>query len=80
MFKGPLRYAAILAFGIALILTGIGGWSNMLGKALVITTTSSGGVAECSGSNRAVITEQHAWNDGLFMMMVAIFLLLLSMV
>jgi hypothetical protein len=61
MFKGPLRYAAILAFGIALILTGIGGWSNMIGKALVIT-------------------EQHAWNDGLFMMMVAIFLLLLSMV
>jgi hypothetical protein len=61
MFKKPLRYAAILAFVIALILTGIGGWSNMLGKALVIT-------------------EQHAWNDGLFMMMVAIFLLLLSLV
>jgi hypothetical protein len=61
MFKGPLRYAAILAFLLALILTGIGGWSNMIGKALVIT-------------------EQHAWNDGLFMMMVAIFLLLLSMI
>ncbi len=61
MFKKPLRYAAILAFVIALVLTGIGGWSNMLGKALVIT-------------------EQHAWNDGLFMMMVAIFLLLLSLV
>jgi hypothetical protein len=27
-----------------------------------------------------VITEQHAWNDGLFLMMVAIFLLLLSFV
>jgi hypothetical protein len=60
-WKGTLRYAAILAFVIALVLTGIGGWSNMLGKALVIT-------------------EQHAWNDGLFMMMVAIFLLLLSLV
>ncbi len=60
-WKGTLRYAAILAFIIALVLTGIGGWSNMLGKALVIT-------------------EQHAWNDGLFMMMVAIFLLLLSLV
>ena len=59
MFKKPLRYAAIVAFVLALVLTGIGGWSNMLGKALVIT-------------------EQHAWNDGLFMMMVAIFLLLLS--
>lgn len=61
MFKGPLRYAALFAFLLALVLTGIGGWSNMIGKALVIT-------------------EQHAWNDGLFMMMVAIFLLLLSMV
>jgi hypothetical protein len=60
-WKGTLRYAAILAFVIALVLTGIGGWSNMIGKALVIT-------------------EQHAWNDGLFMMMVAIFLLLLSLV
>ena len=61
MYKRNLRYAAILAFVLALVLTGIGGWSNMLGKALVIT-------------------EQHAWNDGLFMMMVAIFLLLLSLV
>ena len=61
MFKGPLRYAALFAFGIALVLTGIGGWSNMIGKALVIT-------------------EQHAWNDGMFMMMVAIFLLLLTFV
>ncbi len=60
-WKGTLRYAAIVAFLLALLLTGIGGWSNMLGKALVIT-------------------EQHAWNDGLFMMMVAIFLLLLSLV
>lgn len=61
MFNKQLRYAAIAAFVLALILTGIGGWSNMLGRALVIT-------------------EQHAWNDGLFMMMVAIFLLLLSIV
>ena len=61
MFNKPLRYAAIVAFVVALVLTGIGGWSNMLGKALVIT-------------------EQHACNDGLFMMMVAIFLLLLSLV
>jgi hypothetical protein len=60
-WKSNLRYAAIVAFVVALVLTGIGGWSNMLGKALVIT-------------------EQHAWNDGLFMMMVAIFLLLLSVV
>lgn len=61
MFQKQLRYAALTAFLVAIVLTGIGGWSNMLGKALVIT-------------------EQHAWNDGLFMMMVAIFLLLLSIV
>ena len=61
MFNKQLRYAAIAAFVLALILTGIGGWSNILGRALVIT-------------------EQHAWNDGLFMMMAAIFLLLLSIV
>lgn len=78
MYKQQLRYAAVLAFFIALVLTGLGGWSNMLGKALVITTTSSGSVAERSAPGRAVITEQHAWNDGLFMMMAAIFLLLLS--
>ncbi len=57
--KASLRYAAIAAFVLALVFTGIGGWSNMIGKALVIT-------------------EQHLWNDGLFLMMVAIFLLLLS--
>lgn len=59
MYGRQLRYAAILAFFLALVLTGLGGFSNMIGKALVIT-------------------EEHAWNDGLFMMMVAIFLLLLS--
>jgi hypothetical protein len=61
MYKTQLRYAAILAFVLAFIFTGIGGWSNMLGRAFVIT-------------------EQHAWNDGLFMMLVAIFLLFLSSV
>jgi hypothetical protein len=61
MYAKQLRYAALLAFFMALLFTGIGGWSNMIGKALVIT-------------------EEHAWNDGIFMMMVAIFLLLLSFV
>lgn len=59
MFNKQLRYASLVAFALALVLTAIGGWSNMIGRAFVIT-------------------EQHAWNDGLFMMMVAIFLLLLS--
>lgn len=61
MYNKPLRYAAIAAFLVALVLTGIGGWSNMIGRALVIT-------------------EKHAWNDGLFMMLAAIFLLLLSFI
>lgn len=52
-------WGAFAAFGLALILTGVGGWSNMMGKPIVIT-------------------EQHAWNDGLFLMLVAIFLLILS--
>ena len=59
--KGTLRYAAVIAFLMSLVLTGIGGVSNMLGRAIVFT-------------------EQHAWNDGLFLMMAAIFLLLFSMV
>lgn len=60
MYKQQLRYAALVAFVIALISTGIGGWSNMTGTSFRIT-------------------EQHAWNDGLFMMLVAIFLVLVSM-
>lgn len=59
MWKAQLQFLAMLAFGLALVLTGIGGWFNMLGRSFIIT-------------------EQHAWNDGLFMMLVAIFLLLLS--
>jgi len=57
--KTELRYAAIAAFILALVLTGVGGWSNMMGKPIVLT-------------------ERHAWNDGLFLMLAAIFLLLLS--
>lgn len=57
--KTELRYAAIAAFVLALVLTGVGGWANMMGKPIVLT-------------------ERHAWNDGLFLMLAAIFLLLLS--
>lgn len=57
--KTELRYAAIAAFVLALVLTGVGGWSNMIGRPIVLT-------------------ERHAWNDGLFLMLAAIFLLLLS--
>lgn len=60
MLKKPLRYAAIVAFVVALVLTAIGGWSNLMGKPLIFT-------------------EQHAWNDGLFMILVAIFFLLFSL-
>jgi hypothetical protein len=52
-------WMAISAFVLALILTGVGGVSNLMGKPIVFT-------------------EQHAWNDGLFMMLVAIFFLILS--
>lgn len=59
MYKAALRYTAILIFSIALLLTGLGGLSNMLGKPLILI-------------------EQHAWNDGMFLIMVANFLLFLS--
>lgn len=52
-------WMAIAAFALALVLTGVGGWANMMGKPIVLT-------------------EQHAWNDGLFLMLVAIFFLILS--
>lgn len=52
---------AILSFFIGLISTGIGGWSDMLGKPFVVS-------------------KQHAWNDGVFMILVAIFFLLLARV
>ncbi len=61
MFKKVLRFAAIFAMLMAIVFTGIGGISNMVGGALIIT-------------------EKHAWNDGIFMAIVAIFLLLLSLV
>jgi hypothetical protein len=57
--KTQFRYAAIAAFVLALVLTGLGGWANMMGRPIVLT-------------------ERHAWNDGLMMMLVAIFFLLLS--
>jgi hypothetical protein len=59
MYKTQLRYASLLAFVVAVLLTAVGGWSNLTGRPLIFT-------------------EQHAWNDGLFLMMVAIFLLLFS--
>lgn len=59
MYKKELTFLAILTFFFALVLTGLGGWSDMLGKPFIVT-------------------KQHAWNDGLFLIGVAIFLLLLS--
>lgn len=61
MYKRTFQLLAMLAFVVALVSTGLGGWANMTGQPILIT-------------------EKHAWNDGLFMMMVAIFLLLLSVV
>lgn len=61
MYKKELTFLAILTFLFALVLTGLGGWSDMLGKPFIVT-------------------KQHAWNDGLFLVGVAIFLLLLSRV
>lgn len=59
MYKKELTLLAIVAFFLAIILTGVGGWSDMLGDNLVVS-------------------KQHAWNDGIFLILVAIFLLALA--
>lgn len=59
MYKRELTVLAILSFGIALLLTGLGGWADMLGQSFSVS-------------------KEHAWNDGIVMMLLAIFLLLLS--
>ncbi len=59
MYRAQLRLLAIIAFVIALIGTGLGGYADMMNQPIIIS-------------------KQHAWNDGLFMIVVAIFLLLLS--
>jgi hypothetical protein len=61
MYKQTATILAILSFIVALILTGVGGLSDMLDRPLYFS-------------------KQHAWNDGIMMMLVAIFLLLLSRV
>ena len=58
-YKSQLRLLAVIAFVLALISTGVGGWADMMGKPFLIS-------------------KEHGWNDGIFMMLGAIFLLLLS--
>jgi hypothetical protein len=59
MYKQTLTWLAIGSLLVALLLTGVGGWSDLVGRPLVVS-------------------KQHAWNDGLFLMLVGIFLLLLA--
>lgn len=59
MNKQLFTTLAILSFLVSLLLTGLGGWSDLLEKPLILT-------------------KQHAWNDGIFMILVAIFLLVLA--
>ena len=59
MYKKELTLIAITTFVLALLFTGLGGFSDMLG-------------------NNFIISKQHAWNDGIFLILVAIFLLLVT--
>lgn len=59
MYKRELTGLALLAFFVGLVMTGLGGWADMVGKPLLIT-------------------KQHAWNDGLILMVASIFLVLLA--
>lgn len=45
---------------------------------LALVSTAVGGWTNMTGKP-IVVTEQHAWNDGLFLVLAAIFLLLLSL-
>mgnify|MGYP006284255055 CR=1 FL=1 len=44
---------------------------------LAVVGTGLGGYADILG-RPLIITKQHAWNDGIFMMLLAIFFLILS--
>ena len=61
MYKQEFTLFAILLFVFALILTALGGWSDMMGRPFLVT-------------------KQHAWNDGIFLMLAGIFFLLLARV
>ena len=52
-----LLYLAFFLVAMSSIATGIGGWSDMIGRPLVIS-------------------RDHAWNDGIFAVLVAIFIVL----
>jgi hypothetical protein len=56
MYKKELTLLAILVFVLALLFTGLGGFSDMLGT-------------------NFVVSKEHAWNDGIFLILAAIFLL-----
>jgi hypothetical protein len=58
-YKQQLRYLALVAFVLALLMTALGGLQDMTGKTVVLT-------------------KEHSWNDGIFLMLGAIFLLILS--
>lgn len=55
--KNILLYLAFFLVAMSSISTGIGGWSDMIGRPFVIS-------------------REHAWNDGIFAVLVAIFIVL----
>ena len=59
MYKTQFTFLAITSLLVALLVTGLGGWIDMIGKPFLVT-------------------KQHAWNDGIFMILLAIFFLLLA--
>lgn len=58
--QGGIRLVAILLAGIAILLTGIGGFLDAWKE------------------NEILISKQHAWHDGMFILVFAIFLLILN--
>lgn len=59
MYRRELTFVAIIFFLFALVLTGLGGWSDMLGRPVIVS-------------------KEHAWNDGIFLLLGAMFILILA--
>ena len=55
--RQALLYVSLFIVAMSAISTGLGGWSDMMGKPFVIS-------------------REHAWNDGVYAVLVAIFIVL----
>jgi cytochrome b561 len=53
-------------------------WIAILIAILAVIFTGMGGLLDSWKGSRFEITKQHAWNDGIFLMLLAIFIVIVS--